>query len=243
MSLQGKVAIVTGSARGLGAATAVALAKEGANVVINYVSPSSNIHAEGVAKVVQNSSEALVVQADLASIDSLNTLVKKTIERFGKIDILVRIRGYFYLEAVGSITTESYQKTFDVNVRAVIFLSQAVVAHMGDGGRIINVSSTTARQGNPGSLAYSASKAAVEAITRVMAVELRDKGIRVTSVNPGPMSTEMFANLSEETQELVKSAYPVAEPEYIADIIVFLAGPKSRWVNGGTINANNAVVF
>ncbi|KIM19639.1 hypothetical protein M408DRAFT_31050 [Serendipita vermifera MAFF 305830] len=244
MSLQGKTAIVTGSARGIGASVAIALAKEGANVVVNYVSPSSQAHAENVVKTIQSTgSRGLVVQADLASTEALELLVKRTVERFGKIDILVNNGGVIELQGVGSITLESYQKIFDINVRAVIFLSQAAVAHMGDGGRTINVSSTAARQGTPLGTVYSASKAAVESITRVMAVELRDKGIRVTSINPGPVTTDMFTSLPEEAQEHVKTIQPVARPEDIADLVKFLASPKSRWVNGGTINANNAVVF
>ncbi|KIM31325.1 hypothetical protein M408DRAFT_64775 [Serendipita vermifera MAFF 305830] len=244
MSLQGKVAIVTGSARGIGAATAIALAKDGADVVINYVSPSSKVHAESVAKAVQSAgSEALVVQADLASLEALDLLVKKTVERFGKIDILVNNAGAGDGQAVGRITLENYQKIFDINVRAVIFLSQAAVAHMGDGGRIINISTAIARGGFPGTTVYSASKAAVESISRVMAVELRDRGIRVNSINPGPVSTDMFAKIPEEARETIKKTTPVASPEDIADVIAFLASSKSRWVNGGTINTNNAVAF
>lgn len=114
---------------------------------------------------------------------------------------------------------------------------------MGNGGRIINISSIASHKANPAGTVYSASKAAVESITRVMAVELRDKGIRVTAINPGPVSTEMLLVLPEELREHVKATNPVAKPEYIADIIVFLASPKSHWVNGGTINANNASEF
>lgn len=246
MSLQGKVAIVTGSARarGIGAATAIALAKEGADIVINYVSPASKVHAESVAKAVQSAgSQALVVQADLASLEALDLLVKKTVERFGKIDILVNNAGVAGFGAIGQITPEHYQNIFDVNVRAIIFLSQAAVAHMGDGGRIINVSSVVARSAFPASTVYSASKAAVESISRVMGVELRDKGIRVTAVNPGPVLTDMFTSLPKEVQESLDPKTPIGKPEDIADVITFLAGPKSHWVNGGTINTNNAVAF
>jgi 3-oxoacyl-[acyl-carrier protein] reductase len=102
-------------------------------------------------------------------------------------------------------TRESYSKVFDVNVRAIIFLSQAVVPYMSEGGRIINVSSTAARQGNPGAAVYSATKAAVESITRVMGIELRDKGIRVNAVNPGPVETDMFLDLPNSTQDYFKS--------------------------------------
>jgi 3-oxoacyl-[acyl-carrier protein] reductase len=244
MSLQGKVAIVTGSARGIGATVAVSLAQAGADIVINYVSSSSKIHAEAVAKAVQSAgSQALVVQADLASLEALDSLVKKTVERFGKIDILVNNGGVVEFQPIGTITPETYQKIFDINVRAIVFLSQAVVSHMGEGGRIINVSSAVSTTGFPGSTVYSASKAAVEGITRVMAVELRDKGIRVTAINPGPVKTDMFLSNPKEQQDKITATYPTANPEDIADIITFLASPKSRWVNGGTVNANNAAAF
>ncbi|KIM26289.1 hypothetical protein M408DRAFT_194844 [Serendipita vermifera MAFF 305830] len=244
MSLQGKVAIVTGSARGIGASIATTLAKEGANVVINYVSPSSKARAEEVGKTVRSAgSEALVVQADLASLEALDLLVKKTVERFGKIDILVNNGGVAEVQPIGTIIPEAYQRIFDINVRATIFLSQAAVGHMSDGGRIINISSIAAQQANPGIAVYSASKAAIESITRVMAVELRDKGVRVTAVNPGPVLTDAFYSIPSESQDHFTKSFPVGEPEDIADVVVFLAGPKSRWINGGTINTNNAAVF
>jgi 3-oxoacyl-[acyl-carrier protein] reductase len=114
---------------------------------------------------------------------------------------------------------------------------------MGDGGRIINVSSTAARQGNPGATVYSATKAAVESITRVMGVELRDKGIRVNAVNPGPVETDMFFDMPNETQDYFKSTQPVAKADDIADVITFLAGPNSRWINATTVGTNNGVIL
>ncbi|KIM24484.1 hypothetical protein M408DRAFT_26952 [Serendipita vermifera MAFF 305830] len=244
MSLHGKVAIITGSSRGIGAATAIALANEGAHIVINHSASSSKDKAENVARNVRGTgSQALVVQADISSLEEINLLVKKTVEHFGKIDILVNNTGIIDFQAVGSITLESYQRIFDINLRAPIFLSQAAVAHMGDGGRIINVSGTAAREGNPTLTVYSASKAALESITRVMGVELRDRGIRVTAVNPGTVFTDAFDASTEERKNHIKATQPVANPEDIADVIAFLAGPKSRWVNGGTINTNNALCF
>ncbi|KIM24483.1 hypothetical protein M408DRAFT_75810 [Serendipita vermifera MAFF 305830] len=244
MSLQGKVAIVTGSSRGIGAATAIALANEGAHVVINYAASSSKDKAENIAKTVRGTgSQALVVQADISSFEEIDLLVKKTVEHFGRIDILVNNTGVIDYQTVGTITPESYQRIFDINTRAPIFLSQAAVAHMGDGGRIINVSGTPARLAYSSFTVYSASKAALESITRVMAVELRDRGIRVTAVNPGPTITDAFEAQTEERKTYLKATQPVGNPEDIADVIVFLAGPKSRWVNGGTVNTNNAVVF
>ncbi|KAG8813807.1 hypothetical protein FRC17_001413 [Serendipita sp. 399] len=243
-ALQGKVAIVTGSSRGIGAAIAVSLAQEGANVVVNYVSPSSKARAEEVAKTIERfGSKALVVQADVANLDDLDNLVKQTVDAFGKIDILVNNSGVIELAAIGEITPESYCSMFNINVRAIIFLSQAAVPHMGKGGRIINVSSTLARMGYPTSIVYSASKGAVESLTRVMGIELRDKEIRVNSVAPGPTTTDMFYQNSEEQREAIKAHFPVGEPSDIADAVVFLASPASRWVTGTTLSVNNGMVL
>ena len=114
---------------------------------------------------------------------------------------------------------------------------------MSEGGRIINVSSITARQGNPGTVVYSATKAAVESITRVMGIELRDRGIRVNAVNPGPVETDMFFNMPNEMQDHFKSAQPLAKADDIADVITFLAGPNSRWINATTVGTNNGVIL
>ncbi|KAG8820530.1 hypothetical protein FRB91_000547 [Serendipita sp. 411] len=243
-SLQGKVALVTGSSRGIGAAIAISLAREGANVVVNYVSPTSKSRAEEVAKTIEGfGSKALVVQADLAKLEDLENLVKEAVATFGRIDILVNNSGISQLAKIGDITPESYSQIFDINVRAIIFLSQAVVAHMPNGGRIINVSSTLARMGYPTSAVYSASKGAVESLTRVMGIELRDKEIRVNSVAPGPITTDMFNQNDEQTREAIKAHFPVGEPADIADAVAFLASPASRWVTGTTISTNNGMVL
>ncbi|KAG8759473.1 hypothetical protein FRC14_005854 [Serendipita sp. 396] len=243
-SLQNKVAIVTGSARGIGASVAVELARNGANVVINYVSPNSKTRAEEVAKTVEGlGSKALVVQADLAKVQDLENLVNETVAAFGKIDILVNNGGVVDFAPIGDISLESYQKIFDINVRAIVFLSQAVVAYMGKEGRIINVSSVAARLGAPGTTVYAASKAAVEGITRVMGIELRDKGIRVNAVAPGPITTDMFTTLDDETQEQFRSKFPVGEASDIANSVLFLASSASGWITGTTLNTNNGAIL
>ncbi|KAG8849390.1 hypothetical protein FRB91_010002 [Serendipita sp. 411] len=242
--LQDKVAIVTGSARGIGASVAVELARNGASVVINYVSPSSKTRAEEVAKTVEGlGSKALVVQADLAKVQDLENLVNETVAAFGKIDILVNNGGVGNFAPIGNISLESYQKVFDINVRAIIFLSQAVVAHMDKEGRIINVSSVAARLGSPGTTVYAGSKAAVEGITRVMGIELRDKGIRVNAVAPGPVTTDMFTTLDKETQEHFRSKFPVGEASDIANSVLFLASSASGWITSTTLNTNNGVIL
>ncbi|KAG9053603.1 hypothetical protein FS842_007720, partial [Serendipita sp. 407] len=176
-------------------------------------------------------------------LEDLENLVKEAVATFGRIDILVNNSGISQLAKIGDITPESYSQIFDINVRAIIFLSQAVVAHMPNGGRIINVSSTLARMGYPTSAVYSASKGAVESLTRVMGIELRDKEIRVNSVAPGPVTTDMFNQNDEQTREAIKAHFPVGEPADIADAVAFLASPASRWVTGTTISTNNGIVL
>ncbi|KAG8817065.1 hypothetical protein FRC17_000059 [Serendipita sp. 399] len=243
-SLQGKIAIVTGSSRGIGSTIAVSLAQHGANVVINYVSSSSKARAEELAKTIEGfGSKSLVVQADLAKLEDLDNLVKQTVDTFGRIDILVNNAAVGEFLPIGAITPESYHRIYDINVRSVIFLSQAAVPHMAEGGRIINISSIAARQGNPASTVYASSKAALEGITRVMGIELREKGIRVNAVSPGPVITDAFLSLDPAAQEFFKTSYPVGDVSDIADAVVFLAGNESRWITGTTLSTNNGVIL
>ncbi|CAG7850541.1 Uncharacterized oxidoreductase MexAM1_META1p0182; AltName: Full=ORFC [Serendipita indica DSM 11827] len=244
MSLSGKVALVTGSARGIGAAIAVALAQQGAHVVINHVSSSSLSRAQEVARSIENlgtGSRTLIVQADLASLDELNNLVKQTVDHFGRIDILVNNGAVAELAPLEEVTVDHYQRMYDVNVRAVIFLTKAVVAHMKEGGNIINISSVSARIGEAGTTVYASTKAAVESVTRVLGIELRDRNIKVNAVSPGPVVTDTFKGLPEEAKASIRNSRPVAEPSDIADVVVFLASPASRWITGSTLSASNGV--
>ncbi|CAG8643530.1 3660_t:CDS:2, partial [Acaulospora colombiana] len=218
-SLSGKVAIVTGAARGIGASIAISLAKEGANVVVNYVSPSSKPLAEKVAQEAQSyGPKALVVQANVGSLSDIDKLVKQTVSQFGRIDILVNNGGVVDFANIGDITPESFTR-----ILSSLIWEKAVA-------------SSTYR-------ALQLVKAAVESITRVMGTELRDKGIRVNAINPGPVVTDMFTSLPDELQDHFRATHPVAQPADIADAVLFLAGPNSRWINGGTLNTNNAAIF
>ncbi|CCF33808.1 hypothetical protein CH063_00155 [Colletotrichum higginsianum] len=254
MSLQRKVAIVTGAARGIGAGIVLALAKEGASVAFNYVSPSSEEAAANLVKEVQAiGARAVCVRVDMASPEAPLVLLKTTLREFQteRIDILVNNAGLGGNAPLEEVTIEEYDRLMTVNVRAVIFMTQAILPHINRGGRIVNLSSVSARGGYPTQSIYAASKAAVEGLTRVWATELGHKyGVTVNSVNPGPVDTDMYraAGLVHLARMEEKNKKVPADPrcgtvEDVADIVVFLCEERSRWVTGDTICANGGMVY
>ncbi|KEZ44043.1 putative oxidoreductase [Scedosporium apiospermum] len=254
MSLTGKVAIVTGAARGIGAGIALRLAQEGARVAITYATPSSGPKAVAlVSRISELGSSAIAILADLANATAPGEIVGKTLSGFGvdHIDILVNNAGVADVHPVEEVTRDMYDHVFDINTRPVFFMTQAVLPNISKGGRIIHVSSTNARTGMPGTAVYAASKVAVEAFTRVMAAEFGPKyGVTVTAVNPGPVATDMYLSapdsLRDAMHEMVKNVPAggrMGTPEDIADIVAFLASEKSRWVSGNVVTANGGMVM
>ncbi|TDZ74828.1 L-xylo-3-hexulose reductase [Colletotrichum trifolii] len=254
MSLKGKVAIVTGGARGIGAGIVRALAKEGASVAFNYVSDSSEATSAALVEEVERlGSRATFVRADMASLEAPSILVTKALETFqtDKIDILVNNAGVGGNLPLEEVTPDHYDKLTSVNVRAVIFMTQAVLPHLNRGGRIVNLSSISARGGYPTQSVYAASKAAVEGLTRVWATELGHKyGVTVNSVNPGPVDTDMYRAAGpvhlarmEEQNKKVPAEPRCGTDRDVADIVVFLCEERSRWVTGDTLCANGGMVY
>ncbi|KAJ8098122.1 putative oxidoreductase [Lipomyces tetrasporus] len=254
MSLSGKVAIVTGAARGIGASIALKLAQEGAKVAITYATSSSTPKAAAlVSRLSELGTSGIAIQADLADDTAPNQIVAKTLSGFGvdHIDILVNNAGVADVHPVEEVTRDMYDNVFAINTRAVFFMTQAVLPYISKGGRIIHVSSTNARTGMPGTAVYSASKVALEAFTRVMAAEFGPKyGVTVSAVNPGPVATDMYLSapdtLRETMDELVKNVPAggrMGTPEDIADIVSFLASENSRWVSGNVVTANGGMVM
>ncbi|KAK1914996.1 hypothetical protein P3342_011925 [Pyrenophora teres f. teres] len=203
--LQGKVAIVTGASRGIGAGLALELARRGAKVALVYTSPKSGDLAEEVAsniKALGNGSDSTVIQADLRHLDAPWKIVGATREAFGdKIDILVNNAGVLTTKAITETTAEDYAAIFDVNVRAPLLLTGAVVPHLRAPGRIINMSSIGGRRGFPNFSLYSGSKAAIEGITRSLAQELGEAGHTVNAVAPGPVESDMLSDVPKEIVE------------------------------------------
>ncbi|KAF2825040.1 NAD(P)-binding protein [Ophiobolus disseminans] len=256
MSLTNKVAIVTGGARGIGRGIVLALAKEGAKVVaFTYVSLSSTPHAAALVKEVSALGfSAHAIQADCRDLSAPNHIVTETLSAFSvsTLDILVNNAGVGSAGTLlGEITAEEFATVMDVNVRAVIFMTQAFVRHIARGGRIVNLSSVSARGGYATQSVYTASKAAVEGLTRVWATELGHKyGATVNAVNPGPVDTDMYRAAGKvhlirmEEQNKKTPAAPRAGSENdVADIVLFLCEERSRWVTGDVVCANGGMMF
>ncbi|KAI0427559.1 hypothetical protein F5Y09DRAFT_28662 [Xylaria sp. FL1042] len=254
MSLQGKFAIVTGGARGIGAGIVRALAKNGANVSFSYISESSETQAVNLVKEVRALGvRATCVRVDMASSDAPEIMLKATLEDLDcdGIDILVNNAGLGGNAPLKDVTASEYERLMAVNVRAVIFMTQAVLAVIRRGGRIINLSSISARGGYSTQTVYAATKAAVEGITRVWATELgHEYGVTVNAVNPGPVDTDMYraageVHLSrmEEENRKVPAAPRCGTEADIADIVSFICEERSRWITGDVICANGGMLY
>lgn len=238
------VAIVTGASRGIGAAIAQRLAKDGFAVAINYASSANPANAL-VAKIEADGGRAIAVRANIAQAADVRGLFDTTIAELGKPNVLVNNAGIMKTATIAEFTDALYDETFDINVRGTLNTMREAAAKLADGGRVINFSTTALALNLPAYGIYNASKAAVEALTRVFAKELRGRNITVNAVAPGPVATELF--LQGKTEEQVRhfASLPplqrLGEPADIAAVVSFLAGPDSGWVNGQTLRANGGL--
>ncbi|KAF2466751.1 NAD(P)-binding protein [Lindgomyces ingoldianus] len=251
LPLQNKVAIVTGSSRGIGAGLAFELARRGAKVTIVYTSSKSETLANAlVAKIASlgSGSQATVVRADLSQVDAGERIVEATLAAFGdSIDILVNNAGLEFDRSLLQTTAEDYAAIFDINVRGALLMTKAVLPHLRVPGRIINVSSVGARFGFARLALYSASKAALEGLTRGLAAELGDVGHTVNAVGPGPTESEMLDNIPKDIVEMQKRWTPVGHRagtvDDIAQVVGWLAEEQSRWISGQTISASGGFMM
>ncbi len=241
-NLQGKVALVTGASKGIGAAIARELAARGAAVAVNY--SGSKAGAEKVvADIKAAGGKAIAVQADLSNPDSVGPFVKTVADQLGPIDVLVNNAGIYEFGPLDRITPEHFHKQFDLNVLGLLLTTKEAVAHFNpNGGSVINISSVAA-DGLGGGAVYSATKGAVDSVSAALAQELGAKKIRVNSVNPGMVVTEGVQAAGFVGSDFEKEAVQrtplgrVGQPEDIASIAAFLASDESTWVNGQTIHA------
>ncbi len=239
--LSGKVAVITGASKGIGASIALHLAAEGAAVVINYAS-SKEAAERVVAEIVGKGGKAIAVQADVAKPADIKRLFSEAKKAFGKLDILVNNAGIYEFAPLEDVTAERFHKMFDLNVLGVILASQEAVKQFGAaGGSIINISSVVATAAQPGASVYSATKAAVDAVTRSLAKELGPRNIRVNSINPGMVETEgtHAAGITEsDFRKQTEAQTPlgrIGQPDEIAPAAVFLASPDADWITGETL--------
>ncbi|MFM0393849.1 SDR family oxidoreductase [Paraburkholderia phytofirmans] len=239
-----KVAIVTGASRGIGAAVAQRLAKDGFAVAVNYASSSAEADRL-VAELTAAGAKAIAVKADVSNADDVRRLFEIAEQQLGKVDVLVNNAGVLKTVPLADTSDALYNQTFDINVRGTFNTLREAAARMNDGGRIVNFSSTTLALNMPGYAIYNATKAAVEAFTHVFAKELRGRDITVNAVAPGPIATSLFLDGKTEEQIQTFAKMPplqrLGQPDDIASVVAFLAGPDAGWVNGQILRANGGI--
>jgi 3-oxoacyl-[acyl-carrier protein] reductase len=244
--LAGKVAIVTGASKGIGAAIAKALGAEGASVVVNYA--SSKEGADAVVGVIeQTGGKAIAVQGDVSKQAEAKGIIDAAIKAFGKLDILVNNSGVYEFGAIEDVTEVQFRKMFDVNVLGTLLTTRAAVEYLKEGGSIINVGSAVTSLLPPQSAVYTGTKGAVDAITGVLATELGARKIRVNAINPGIIETEgthTAGVIGSDMEAGFVAQTPlgrVGQPDDIADIAVFLASDASRWLTGEKLVASGGL--
>ncbi len=245
--MSGKVAVVTGAARGIGAAIAKRLAADGARVVVNF-STSEKQAEETVAAITTAGGKAVAVQADVSDATSLATLFDAAEKAFGPVTGLVNNAGVHDLRPVEQADTAHFEKIFRANVLGTLLATAEIARRFkGTAGRVINISSGGARGAMPGAAVYCASKAAVEGLTRGHALDLGAKGITVNTVAPGVTETEMLKNgLPEDMKNHMIANTTLGRlgaPEDIADVVAFLCSDDGRWVTGQFLDANGGLRF
>jgi 3-oxoacyl-[acyl-carrier protein] reductase len=242
-TLNGKVALVTGASKGIGASIARELAARGAAVAVNY-SGSKASADKLVAEIKAAGGKAVAVQANVADPDTIGPLVKTVAKELGPIDILVNNAGIYEFGPIENVTPDHFHKQFNVNVLGLLLTTQAALKHFNpNGGSIVNISSVVV-DGVPGASVYSATKGAVDSITAALAKELGPKRIRVNSLNPGMIETEgthAAGFIGSDFQKVAESRTPlgrIGQPHDVATAAAFLASEESGWINGQAIYAS-----
>lgn len=243
-TLNGKVILVTGSSRGIGAVIAQQLAGAGAKVIVNYAGGKEPAEAV-VSQIILNGGDAIALQADVSKSEEVKNLFDAAIARYGKIDVLVNNAGIMITKLIKDTTDEDFTRQFDINVRGTFNTMREAATRLADKGSIINFSTSVNRIMLPAYGTYVATKAAVEQLTRVFSKEVGERGINVNSVSPGATNTELFTK--GKPQEVIDrlaslSAFNrIGEPEDIAKIVVFLASDEAKWISAQNIGANGGM--
>jgi 3-oxoacyl-[acyl-carrier protein] reductase len=244
--LTGKVAVVTGASKGIGAAIAKALAAEGAAVVVNYASSKSGADAV-VAAIKAAGGKAVAVRGDVSRAAEAQGLIEAAVKVYGRLDVLVNNSGVYGFTPIEALTEEDFHRQFNVNVLGLLLTTQAALKHLGEGGSIINISSAVTRVTPPNSAVYTGTKGAVDAITGVLSRELGARKIRVNSINPGMVETEGTVSagfIGSDFEKALIAQAPLGRtgrPDDIADIAVFLASEDARWLTGDQLIASGGL--
>lgn len=244
--LDGKVAVVTGASKGIGAAIAKALAKDGAAVVVNYASSQSGADAV-VASIVSAGGKAVAVQGDVSQAAQAQGLIEAAVKQFGRLDVLVNNSGIYEFASIEEVTEEHYRRLFDVNVLGVLLTTQAATKHLGEGASIVNISSAITHVHTPNAAAYAGTKGALNAISGVLANELAPRKIRVNVVSPGFVVTEgthTAGVVGSDLEAGFVAQTPLGragQPDDIAGVVAFLASDDARWLTGEVITASGGI--
>jgi len=244
--LSGKVAVVTGASKGIGAGIAKALGAEGASVVVNYA--SSKAGADKVVEAITaKGGNAVAVKADVSKAEEAKALIDETLKAFGRLDVLVNNSGVYEFAPIEEITEESFHRQFNINVLGLLLVTKAAAKHLPEGGSVINIGSVVSRTTPPHSSVYTATKGAVDAITGVLSREFGQRKIRVNSINPGMIETEgshAAGFIGSDLEKSIAAQAPfgrAGQPDEVADIAVFLASKDSRWLTGETLLASGGM--
>jgi 3-oxoacyl-[acyl-carrier protein] reductase len=235
--LKGKVAVVTGASKGIGAAIAKSLAAEGASVVVNYASSKSGARTV-VDSITAAGGKAVAVGGDVSKASEAEGIIDAAIKNYGRLDILVNNSGVYEFAPIEAVTEEQFHKMFNINVLGLLLTTRAALKHIGEGGSIINVGSVASRVTPPASSVYTGTKGAVDAITGVLARELGPKKIRVNTINPGMVETEGVHSAGIVGSDFEKGLVAqtplgrVGQPGDISSVAVFLASDDSGWLTG-----------
>ncbi|HLZ74812.1 glucose 1-dehydrogenase [Phenylobacterium sp.] len=246
LKLEGKVAVVTGASKGIGAAVAKALAAQGASVVVNYASSQAGADAV-VEAITAAGGKAVAAHGDVSKAAEAQGIIDAAVAAYGRLDILVNNSGVYEFGALDAITEDHFHRMFNINVLGLLLTTQAAAKHLGEGASVINIGSAVTSLFPPDSAVYTGTKGAVDAITGVLAVELGPRKIRVNSVNPGIVETEgshAQGFIGSDFEKAIVAQTPLGragQPDDIADVVVFLASNDAKWLSGEHLSASGGL--